>query len=102
MESFLDKLEHIAKNEDSIALIDPSPSDCHYFSRLHCTFTSSESSITSQYIELMKKRAEVYNPSITLESDTVLKRALQLMFAYKIIMSSKVSIGNKGSIRKTI
>jgi len=91
MESFLDKLEYISKHEEKQTLIDPSPSDCYYFSRLHCTFTSSETFITSQYIELMKKYAETYNSSMPSESNTILKCALQLMSAYKVLMSSKVS-----------
>ncbi len=89
-EAFLECLEKLAKNPEDQALLDPSPPDGRYFSRLHCYFTSSESLLHSQYLKLFKKYAESFDPTLPISENTTLRRAYRLISAYKILMSPKV------------
>jgi len=89
-ESLLERIEKLSKSKDDQLLLDPTPPDANYFSRLHCSFTSSESTINSQYVKMFKKFSESYDPTLPLSENTTLRRAVRLVSAYKIIMSPKV------------
>ncbi len=89
-EQLIERLEAIGQSPEEQTQLDPAPPDGGYFSRVHCDFADGDSIINSQYAKLFKRLGNVYDPSVPLSENAVLRRAFRLVSAHKILMSTKV------------
>ncbi len=91
--SLVDRLEALSKSPEEQSQLDPTPPDGHYFSRLGCGFTDSDSVVNIQYAKEFKHLASSYDPAVPLRENVVLRRALRLVSAHKVLMTQKVRRG---------